>query len=54
MTDVPSLSLEDGFKIPQLGLGVWQIPDCGFREVPDSDYGKSRTRISVSRGQGFQ
>ena len=28
MTDVPSLSLDDGFKIPQLGLGVWQIPDA--------------------------
>ncbi len=26
---------------------------CGFREVPDSNYGKSRTRISVSPGQGF-
>jgi hypothetical protein len=24
---------------------------CGFREVPDSNYGKSRTRISVSPGQ---
>jgi hypothetical protein len=29
----------------------WTI--CGFREVPDSNYGKSRTRISVSPGQGF-
>ena len=28
--------------------------DCGFREVPDSNYGKSRTRISVSPGQGFR
>ncbi len=28
MTDVPSLSLSDGFTIPQLGLGVWQIPDA--------------------------
>ena len=27
---------------------------CGFREVPDSNYGKSRTRISVSPGQGFR
>jgi len=26
---------------------------CGFRKVPDSNYGKSRTRISVSPGQGF-
>jgi hypothetical protein len=28
--------------------------NCGFREVPDSNYGKSRTRISVSPGQGFR
>jgi len=25
--------------------------NCVFRKVPDSDYGKSRTVISVSRGQ---
>ena len=29
------------------------VENCGFREVPDSNYGKSRTRISVSPGQGF-
>ena len=28
MTDIPVLSLSDGFTIPQLGLGVWQIPDA--------------------------
>lgn len=28
MTDVPSPSLSDGFTIPQLGMGVWQIPDA--------------------------
>ena len=27
MTDVPTLALNDGRAIPQLGLGVWQIPD---------------------------
>lgn len=26
---------------------------CGFRELADSDSGKSRTRVSVSPGQGF-
>lgn len=29
------------------------LTDCGFHEVPDSHYGKSRTRVSVSPGQGF-
>jgi hypothetical protein len=28
--------------------------DCGFRKFPDSDYGNSRTRVSVNTGQGFQ
>lgn len=27
---------------------------CGFRKFPDSDYGNSRTLISVNPGQGFQ
>jgi hypothetical protein len=27
---------------------------CGFRKFPDSDYGKSRTRISVNPGQRFR
>lgn len=27
MTDIPSLPLSDGHSIPQLGMGVWQIPD---------------------------
>lgn len=27
MTDQPSLVLNDGRKAPQLGLGVWQVPD---------------------------
>jgi hypothetical protein len=29
-------------------------PACGFRKFPDSDYGNSRTRVSVNTGQGFQ
>ena len=27
---------------------------CGFHEVPDSKYGKSRTRVSVSPGHAFR
>lgn len=27
------------------------VTECGFHEVPDSNYGKSRTRVSVSPGQ---
>jgi len=25
---IPSLSLNDGYRIPQLGLGIWQVPDA--------------------------
>lgn len=27
MTDIPSIFLNDGNSIPQLGFGVWQVPD---------------------------
>ena len=45
MTDIPTLPLNDGRAIPQLGLGVWQIPadetaaavlaavDAGYRSI---------------------
>ena len=29
MTEVPTITLNDGNKMPQLGLGVFRIPD-GF------------------------
>ena len=48
--------LEPGWKADAAiqGLGRTNRTNCGFREVPDSNYGKSRTRISVSPGQGFR
>ncbi|MER7751600.1 aldo/keto reductase [Kitasatospora sp. NPDC097643] len=27
MSNIPSVTLNDGAKIPQLGFGVWQVPD---------------------------
>lgn len=45
MTHVPSLTMNDGRSIPQIGFGVWQVPDevvtdatltafeCGYRHV---------------------
>jgi 2,5-diketo-D-gluconate reductase A len=45
MNAIPSLSLNDGRSIPQIGFGVWQVPDdvvtdatltaldCGYRHV---------------------
>jgi len=33
MTKVPTVTLNDGYIIPQLGLGVWQIPADGAASV---------------------
>jgi 2,5-diketo-D-gluconate reductase A len=45
MTSIPSVTLNDGHSIPQIGFGVWQVPDdvvtdatlkafeCGYRHV---------------------
>ena len=38
MAQVPSITLSDGNKIPQLGLGVWQVdPAITARVVADCD-----------------
>jgi 2,5-diketo-D-gluconate reductase A len=55
MTDVPSLQLNDGNQIPQLGFGVFQIPpdetaeavraalDVGYRHIDTAEmYGNER------------
>lgn len=45
MTDIATIALNDGHAIPQLGFGVWQVPDaevgaaiataleCGYRSI---------------------
>lgn len=33
MSKVPSLTLNNGVAMPQLGLGVWQVPDAEVAEV---------------------
>lgn len=42
MSHVPKLRLNDGRSLPQLGLGVWQIPDaeagCVVREAINAGY----------------
>ena len=42
MPDIPTLPLNDGRAIPQLGLGVWQIPDeetaAAVRTAIDAGY----------------
>ena len=33
MSTVPSITLDNGVEIPQLGLGVWQVEDSIVTEV---------------------
>lgn len=33
MSPIPSLALNDGHRIPQLGLGIWQVPDADTPRV---------------------
>jgi DNA invertase Pin-like site-specific DNA recombinase len=47
------ITLIDQLAARGIAFRALNAPMCGFRKVPDSNYGKSRTRISVSPGQGF-
>ncbi|MBS0581517.1 MAG: aldo/keto reductase [Proteobacteria bacterium] len=33
MSSIPSIPLNDGQRIPQLGLGIWQVPDADVPRV---------------------
>lgn len=33
MSAIPSILLNDGYRIPQLGLGIWQVPDADAARV---------------------
>ena len=33
MLSIPSIPLNDGHRIPQLGLGIWQVPDADTARV---------------------
>ena len=47
MSKVPAVKLNDGNRIPQLGLGVWQVPD----EQAAASQGSAGRRLQV-RGHG--
>ena len=51
MVDVPSLQLSDGNAIPQLGIGVWQVPrDVTARVVLDAIQAGYR---SIDTAEGY-
>ena len=39
MTSIPSLTFHDGKQAPQMGFGVWQIPDDTVSEVVEAAFG---------------
>jgi 2,5-diketo-D-gluconate reductase A len=63
---VPSITLKDGHKIPQIGLGLWQIKekatfarafkaafDCGYRHFDSAqEYGNEQLLGMAWRGTG--
>jgi len=66
MTDVPSIQLNDGNSIPQLGFGVFQIPpeqtveavrlalEIGYRHIDTAEmYGNEREVGEAVRGSGL-
>jgi len=38
MSQIPSLTLNDGHSIPQFGLGIWQIPDADTPRVVNTAF----------------
>ena len=65
MTDVPSIQLNDGNSIPQLGFGVFQIPpeetaeatrralELGYRHIDTAEmYGNEREVGEALRASG--
>ena len=66
MTDVPSIQLNDGNSIPQLGFGVFQIPpeetaeatrvalELGYRHIDTAEmYGNEREVCEALRASGL-
>lgn len=44
MTEVPTITLNDGNKMPQVGLGVFRIPD----------HDKARQTVEMALANGYR
>ena len=47
--NVPSIALNDGTRIPQLGFGVWQVPDDEAEKVVGEALGIGYRQIDTAR-----
>lgn len=52
MTPIPSLPLNDGNRIPQLGLGIWQVPDADTARVVGTAFELGYRHIDGAAGYG--
>ncbi|WP_432507723.1 aldo/keto reductase [Kineococcus arenarius] len=52
MPAVPNLTLHDGVEIPQLGLGVWQVPQEQTAEVVLTALGAGYRHVDTAAGYG--
>lgn len=52
MPTIPSLSLNDGHRIPQLGLGTWQMPDADAARAVCTAFELGYRHIDGAAGYG--
>jgi 2,5-diketo-D-gluconate reductase A len=52
MSTVPTITLDNGVEIPQLGLGVWQIEDSVVTEVVESAFAAGYRHVDTAAAYG--
>ncbi|MBN8714786.1 MAG: aldo/keto reductase [Xanthomonadales bacterium] len=52
MSDIPSILLNDGHRIPQLGLGIWQVPDADTARVVGTAFDLGYRHVDGAAGYG--
>jgi 2,5-diketo-D-gluconate reductase A len=52
MSTVPSITLDNGVEIPQLGLGVWQVEDGEVTDVVASAFETGYRHIDTAAAYG--
>ncbi|WP_240230108.1 aldo/keto reductase [Devosia lacusdianchii] len=52
MADIPAITLNDGKTIPQLGFGVWQVPNGAVTEAVQTAIKAGYRSIDTAQGYG--
>lgn len=52
MSPIPSLPLNDGHRIPQLGLGIWQVPDADVPHAVGAAFDRGYRHIDGAAAYG--